>query len=618
MDGQLPTKDVLRRGLRVMQAGVKREPGVFVFAVCGAILHSTMMLAGALVNARIIDRVVVPAFDAGEASIAAVGLAVAALVLLSMLKITGMVVRRLGAGSMQFRLQAAHRREIIRRYMRLPTSWHQRHQTGTLLSNANADVEASFAPIAPLPFAVGTLTMLGAAMGMLFWADWVLAMVGVAVFPALFAINFVYARKMSPRMTRAQQLRAEVSAVGHESFDGALVVKSMGREAEETVRFNKSADQLRDSLISVGRLRGLFDPVMSALPELGTLAVLVLGAWRLSTGAIGFEEIVLVTMMFAVLAFPIRAITWVLGDLPRSVVGWQRVQSVLKATGDMEYGEVTLDSDAGPARLEFDSVSYSYNDDAQVLDDFSFDVPAGKTVALVGPTGSGKSTVAALATRLIDADHGQVRLDGHDVRELTHACLAATVALTPQVAFVFDETLRENVMLSRETDPTLADAAAWKALRVAQADGFVANLESNLDTEVGERGSTLSGGQRQRVTLARALAGRPRLLIMDDATSAVDPKVESAILKGLKESDDPASVLVVAYRRATIALADEVVYVEDGKVVARGGHTELLATVPGYANLVTAYERAEAERAAEGEFDDDEDSPQAADREVSA
>ncbi|MGH8794860.1 MAG: ABC transporter ATP-binding protein [Stackebrandtia sp.] len=609
---------MVRRGLRVLRHSAKLEPRIFALAVCGAILHSTMMLGGAFVNARIVDRVVVPAFESGRVGVAAVGVTVAALILLSMLKITGMVVRRLGAGSMQFRLQAAHRRKVTRRYLQLPLSWHQGRQTGTLLSNANADVEASFVPIAPLPFAVGTLVMLVTAMTALFWTDWALALVGVAVFPVLFVINILYAQKMSPRMTRAQQLRADVSAVGHESFDGALVVKTMGREAEETVRFNKTADQLRDSLISVGRLRGLFDPVMSALPELGTLAVLVIGAWRLSTGAVGLEEIVRVTMLFAVLAFPIRAITWVLGDLPRSVVGWERVQSVLQAQGDMEYGEGTLDDDGGPAGLRFDSVSFSYEDGVKVLSDVTFDVPAGKTVALVGPTGSGKSTIASLTARLVDPDRGQVRIDGRDVRDLAHASIARTTALTPQVAFVFDDTVRNNVALGRDVDGEDLDAAVWKALRVAQADGFVAHLEAGLDTEVGERGTTLSGGQRQRVALARSLVGRPRLLIMDDATSAVDPKVESAILAGLKGGDHPASVLVVAYRRATIALADEVVYIERGEVVARGTHSDLLASVPGYANLVTAYERAEAERAAEGEFDDDDWDQADSAKEVSA
>jgi ABC-type multidrug transport system fused ATPase/permease subunit len=235
-----------------------------------------------------------------------------------------------------------------------------------------------------------------------------------------------------------------------------------------------------------------------------------------------------------------------------------------------------------------------------VLQGVSFTVPAGRTVALVGSTGSGKSTIASLAARLIDPATGTVTLDGVDVRELTAASLAGTVALVPQVAFGFDDSVRANVSLDR---PGIDDATVWQALRLAQADGFVAALPDGLDTVVGERGTSLSGGQRQRLTLARALAGDPRLLILDDATSAVDPRVEAAILAGLRGGG--TTILVVAYRRATIALADEVVYLEHGRVVAHGTHTQLLAEVPGYANLVTAYERAEAERERERAWDED-------------
>ena len=453
MDGEIPSKGVIQRGFRVLIMAARTEPRVFLLAAGGAILHSVLTLAGAFVLARIIDQVVVPSFASGEVETGALVLAVVVLLLLSLLKITGMVTRRLGAGSMQFRLQARYRREVTRRYLRLPVSWHHRHQTGTLLSNANADVEASFVPVAPFPFAVGTLVMLVVAMVSLLWTDWVLGMVGIGIFPLLFGFNVFYARRMSPRMTRAQQLRADVSAVGHESFDGALVVKTMGREAEETARFNKTADQLRDSLISVGRLRGLFDPIMSSLPELGTLAVLVLGAWRLSTGAVGLEEIVRVTMLFSVMAFPIRAITWVLGDLPRSVVGWERVYKVLSATGDMTYGEQRLPRDGKPAAVSFENVNFAYAADMPVLDSVSFTVPEGKTVALVGATGSGKSTITSLVSRLIDPDSGTVKVDGVDVKDLTHASLAETIALVPQLAFVFDDTIRGNIALERP-EPT--------------------------------------------------------------------------------------------------------------------------------------------------------------------
>jgi ABC-type multidrug transport system fused ATPase/permease subunit len=261
---------------------------------------------------------------------------------------------------------------------------------------------------------------------------------------------------------------------------------------------------------------------------------------------------------------------------------------VLTATGEMEYG-VADRSGTGPAALRFDRVSYGYDGGPPVLHDVTFEVPAGRTVALVGPTGSGKSTIGSLAVRLVDPTSGTVALDDRDLRTLSAAGLARATALVPQVPFVFDDTVRGNVALDRAG---IGDAEVWSALRLAQADGFVAALPDSLATHVGERGATLSGGQRQRLTLARALAGQPGILVLDDATSAVDPRVEAAILDALRAAG--GTVLVIAYRRATIALADEVVYVEQGRVVARGTHADLLATAPGYAALVTAYDEVSA------------------------
>jgi ABC-type multidrug transport system fused ATPase/permease subunit len=336
----------------------------------------------------------------------------------------------------------------------------------------------------------------------------------------------------------------------------------------------------------------MFDPMLDALPSLGTLIVLVVGVIRLREGAVNIEAVVSVAFLFTVLAFPVRAIGWVLTELPRSVVGWERVQRVLTSTGDMPYGTSALAAAASvPASLRLRDVSFGYDSGPPVLTDVSFDVPAGRTVALVGPTGSGKSTIASLAARLVDPAAGSVEIDGVDTRNLTARSLAATVALVPQVPFVFDDTVEGNVRLDR---PDVAAADVASALKLAQADAFVERLADGVATMVGERGTSLSGGQRQRLTLARALAGQPRLLVLDDATSAVDPRVEAAILAGLRAGG--SSVLVVAYRRATIALADEVVYLERGRVIARGTHNELLAGTPGYIDLVTAYEKADAER----------------------
>jgi ATP-binding cassette, subfamily B, bacterial len=610
--GELSGEKAIGKGLRVLGWAIRHEPRVFAVSVGASVLFSLLTIATAYVLGNVVGTVVISAIERGQVPTAAVAGAVAAILGVAVGRVIGLYGRRLGAGAMQFRLQARYRRAVTRRYLALPVAWHHRHATGTLLSNANADVESAWYPIAPLPFAVGTVVMLVGAVVSLFITDWVLALIGVAVFAALLSLNVGYSRRMSPRVARAQQLRAEVSAIAHESFDGALVVKTMGREAAETERFAARTAELRDALIRVGRIRGLFDPMLEALPAFGTLAVLVVGALRLRQGAISVAEVVSVAFLFTVLAFPVRAIGWVLAELPRSVVGWERVQRVVLATGDMVYGQSTLDGSGGPARLRFDDVDFAYGEGGPVLHGVSFEVPAGRTVALVGPTGAGKSTVASLAARLVDPAAGRISVDGVDLTTLRQDALSSAIALVPQIAFVFDDTVRGNVSLDRAG---VDDAAVRRALRLAQADGFVNRLDEGLDTSVGERGISLSGGQRQRLTLARAVAGRPRLLILDDATSAVDPRVEADILAALRQGVSgpngagtdagmAASILVVAYRRATIALADHVVYIEHGRVVATGSHTELLETVPGYANLITAYEQAEAERERERAYEE--------------
>jgi len=588
--------DTLRRGFALLGRAVRHEPKVFAVAVTGSAVYGVMTVGSAWVLGRITDRVIVPAFEQGRTTTGALAGAAAAIVGVAVLKSAGIVARRLGAGVMQFRLQARYRREVTAQYLRLPLSWHQRHPTGQLLSNANADVEAVWFPIAPLPMAVGVIVMLVVAGVALVLTDPVLSLVGFVVFPAIFVLNIVYQRRLSPLATRAQQLRAEVSGVAHESFDGALVVKTLGRESEETDRFRAAADELRDAQIEVGKVRGMFDPVLEALPTLGVLAVLLVGTRRLDTGDIAAGDLVQVAYLFTILAFPVRAIGWVLGELPRSVVGWERVSGVLSASGGLTYGTGGVGVGGTPASLDVRRVGFAY-DDTDVLHDVTFTVEAGRTIAVVGPTGSGKSTLTTLLVRLVDPATGEVVLDGIDLRAVARGGVAGAAAVVPQQTFLFDDTVRGNVTLGID----VSDDAVRAALRVAQAEGFVDALPAGLDTRIGERGMTLSGGQRQRLALARAIVRAPRLLVMDDATSSVDPRVEAAILAGLREQVGRAAsptVVVVAYRKATITLADEVVYVEGGRVLDRGTHDELLVRCVGYRTLITAYEREDAERQA--------------------
>ena len=309
---------VVRRGLRHVRRSIVEQPGMFTLAVVASSIYGAMTVASAYVIGEVTDRVLLPSFEDGVTTAAALSLAAAAIIGVALLKIVGILGRRLFAGIMSYRLQADYRRRVTRQYLRLPLSWHQRHPTGQLLSNANSDVEAAWFFVAPLPFAVGALVMIGITVVALFLTDPLIALVGLVVFPLVFAVNVVYSQVMSPRMQRAQQLRAEVSEIAHESFDAALVVKTLGREASETDRFQARAQELRDGLVAVGRVRGLFDPLMEALPNLGTLAVLLIGAGRVADGSTDAGSLVSIAYLFTLLALPIRAIGWVLADLPRA------------------------------------------------------------------------------------------------------------------------------------------------------------------------------------------------------------------------------------------------------------------------------------------------------------
>jgi ABC-type multidrug transport system fused ATPase/permease subunit len=472
-------------------------------------------------------------------------------------------------------------------------SWHQRHPTGQLLSNANADVEAAWAPIAPLPMAVGTVAMMVIAVAQMLVVDLKIAAVGLLVFPLVTLATLTYQYFSSPLFTRIQALRAELSEVAHESFDGAMVVKTLGREAEETERFAAKAYQLRDLGIRVGRIRAAFDPLLEAIPSLGVLGVLGMGVYQIRHGHADAGDVVTIAYLLTIVAFPIRSIGWLLGEFPRSVVGFRRVHRVLDEPVEVSYGTAGLASTGVGARLEVDDLDFAYLPGQQLLHRLSFVVEPGRTVAVVGETASGKSTLTTLLTRLVDPDGGRVLVDGTDLRDLAPGALAGQVALVPQTAFLFDDTVRGNVTLGED----VPDEDVWEALRTAQADGFVAALPHGLDTRLGERGTTLSGGQRQRLSLARALVRRPRLLILDDATSAVDPEVEARILAAIRAdrsggSGDAATMVLIAYRKATIGLADEVLFLAGGRIVDRGPHAELLERNADYARLVNAYETA--------------------------
>ncbi len=599
--GPVASTATLRAGFRVIGRGMSEQRRWVGTAIFGSTIYGILTGGTAWVIGRVVHDTVAPAIAARSVTVAQLtgaGLLLAAVVVGNVL---GIVLRRLAAGVAVYNLGASYRRRVTRQYLRLPLAWHHRHPSGQLLSNANSDVESMWNVFQPLPMAFGVVVMLVFGAVQMFLVDPFLAAIGMTVFPALFVVNLAFQRIMSPKVTRVQQLRAEVSEVAHESFEAALVVKSLGREDQEAARFTAKTHELRDANIAVGRSRGVFDPAIEAIPTIGTLAVLAVGVWRVSTGHLTAAEVVQIAYLFSILAFPVRALGWVLAELPRSVVGADRVDAVLAATGSMVYGSKPI-AEAGASRLALDDVSYAYHvevGDGEIernpaLTDVTLSVPAGGTTALVGPTGSGKSTLTNLMVRLVDPDSGAVLVDDIDLRQVRRGGIPEVAALVAQQTFMFDDTVRGNVTLGAER----TDDEVWEALRVAQGDGFVHRLGAGLDTRVGERGTSLSGGQRQRIALARAVIREPQLLIMDDATSAVDPAVEQQILAALRETSAGTTVLVVAYRMATIALADDIVYIEEGRVVDHGTHEQLVDRCVGYQRLVTAYAREAAERVA--------------------
>jgi ABC-type multidrug transport system fused ATPase/permease subunit len=500
--------------------------------------------------------------------------------------------------------KASRRRvAVTTRYLELPIEWHRRHPTGQLLANANEDVEAASFIAAPLPMAFGVILMLVGTGVILIVTDPFLAMIGFFVLPVLLLVNYTFQNRMRSVAAQAQSIRAEVADLAHESFDAALVVKTLGRENDEVGRFGERSDELRDRMVEVGKMRAAFDPIIEALPNIGILAVLVVGAWRVDQGVLTAGTLVTFAYLFRLVALPMSVFGWLLGELPRSVVGLHRVEAVLDAQERVSYGMTRPDARGG-AGASAVSIAYAYPEsdyedlgstsprpgsaalieEGRGIQSVTLDVVPGRTIALVGPTGAGKSTVAHLLVRLFDPDTGEICLDGHTLVDLDRDSLARSVAIVFQETFLFNDTIYNNISLGEPYD----DDEVFTAARLAQADRFIRELENGYSTLVGERGASLSGGQRQRVAIARALVRRPRLLVLDDATSAVDPAVESAILDGLRRLD--TTVVIVAHRRSSIVLADEVIYVEDGRVMDRGSHQKLYAALSAYRDLIDAYE----------------------------
>jgi ATP-binding cassette, subfamily B, bacterial len=583
---------VLRAGLALIARFVREQPRVFALAITGSVSFASAIVASAFVIGWVSDEVIIPVLGGGASREERLLAGVALVLGVSVWKALSIVTRRASAGWLQFRAVQRLRARLVRHQLGLSLRWYASRSVGDLLSVSSNDADQATNVLAPLPFATGVTFLLFASTGFIVAIDPLLGLLAGALLALVVLLDAVGSWRAFREMEEVQARRAVLSGVAHESFDGALTVKALGREAVEVDRFGTAAASLRDQIVRVGRTWTGYRAATEALPAFGSIVILVVGVARITTGDVRTGQLVTIAYLLSLMTVPIRLIGYLLWDLANSVAGWNRVAEVLAVEDRVAHGDVGT-VHAGPADVAVSGVAFGYEPGMPVLSGLDVTVGPGRTVAVVGPTGSGKSTFALLLARLWDPDDGTVRLDGRDLRALAPGVVPSEVAFVPQEAFLFDDTVAGNVALG---DPSIDDDAVVSALGVAGASGFVSALPEGIHTRIGERGTTLSGGQRQRIALARAVARRPRLLVLDDATSAVDPSVEAAILRRLREADLPSTVVIVAYRRASIVLADEVIYLEEGRVVDHGPHAEVLARTAGYARLLQAYEDDAARR----------------------
>ncbi len=570
---RLDAQGRLREAMHLVSEIVRYHPRLFVTAVSGAALFAVCTVGSSIGLRWMIDRVILVRFERGELDTTALIAGSVIVIGIGLLRAFGVVIRRSFAGKTEWRTAETLTDKVVDHVVAQPVKWHRARMTGDLVARCGVDADATVAVLAPLPYSSSVLVMMFVAAGWMLYVDVPLGIIAVFIFPILLALNIGYQRRIDRFYNRAQQELGALSEAVHESFDGVMVVKSFGAEVRESARLARITARLRDARIDAVGVRSAFEAMLDAIPTLINIVLIVLGAYRVRSGEMSVGELSSFIYLFTLLMFPLRIIGYLFSEIPHSVAGWRRIGEILNEP-IMADPAKKLQLASHGVGVEISKLTYGHTQGAVLLRDLSMKIDAGRTVALVGATGCGKTTLLHLIAGLIEPDSGTI------------AVQEGGAALVFQEAFLFADTLRYNIDLGTDISTAKIDVA----IDVAQCREFIEDLELGLETSMGERGTNLSGGQRQRIALARAIAHAKPVLLLDDTTSALDPTTEAQVVDNLRKFAVEQTVLIVASRPSTIALADEVLFIADGQVSDRGTHEDLLVKSAKYRELIQAFE----------------------------